>query len=587
MASQGSMGTLSWSAKLDSNEFKKGVRRVKKEMKEAQKAVGNSLKMIAQGFTVATGAIAGMTVAMGAMVKQSAEGVRELENLSKVADTTFQDFQKMAFGAKKFGVEQDKLSDILKDVKDRVGDFISTGGGPMADFFENIAPRIGITADAFKDLSGKDALQLFYNSLEKANLSQAEMVFYMEAMASDLTLLQPLLADNGKLFDEMGRKAVQAGAVLPQDKVENLKKVLSGFDELSDQMTASIRNVSAELAPQITEILDDIKNILSESDVELKVLFDSLLKYFELTVDGMRFALENAGIIDEFYTWQDAFLDIAFFLQNTFDMLLLGIFKGFEKFVSIITFPIRKLMESLVRSVQFTLAKLAKGMSSIGLDTDKIEGAIKGLQDVLDKGDATSFFKAYDGAFSKSIRKELKEARKEFDKTVEALKKKQEEVKKIEDGADPKAPKEGDKDGKSDPNKNEGETFGGLFDHIDDIAKYNKEILGSYEYQSKILKDKIKQEEEEKRKRAELHKKQLEEEKKRLEKLEQERKQKIDDDLNAFLSRDANVMTTAGSVEEFNLMTAQRNQELDIAKKQLAELKKLNKDKEQEARFNG
>ncbi len=210
MASQGSMGTLSWSAKLDSNEFKKGVRRVKKEMKEAQKAVGNSLKMMAQGFTVATGAIAGMTVAMGAMVKQSAEGVRELENLSKVADTTFQDFQKMAFGAKKFGVEQDKLSDILKDVKDRVGDFIATGGGPMADFFENIAPRIGITADAFKDLSGKDSLQLFYNSLEKANLSQAEMIFYMEAMASDLTLLQPLLADNGKLFDEMGRKAVQA-----------------------------------------------------------------------------------------------------------------------------------------------------------------------------------------------------------------------------------------------------------------------------------------------------------------------------------------------------------------------------------------
>lgn len=566
MASQGSMGTLSWSAKLDSNEFKKGVRRVKKEMKEAQKAVGNSLKMMAQGFTVATGAIAGMTVAMGAMVKQSAEGVRELENLSKVADTTFQDFQKMAFGAKKFGVEQDKLSDILKDVKDRVGDFISTGGGPMKDFFENIAPRIGITADAFKDLSGKDSLQLFYNSLEKANLSQAEMVFYMEAMASDLTLLQPLLAENGKLFDEMGKKAVQAGAILPQDKVENLKKALTGFDELSAQMTASIRNVSAELAPQVAEILDDIKNILSESDVELKVLFDSLLQYFELTVDGMRFALENAGIIDEFYTWQDAFLDISFFLQNTFDMMLLGLFKAFEKFVSLITFPIRKLMESVIKSVQFALTKVVKAMSLIGLETDKVEGVIKGLQDTLDKGNATTLFKAYDGAFSKSIRKELKEARKEFDKTVEALKKKQEEVRKVEDKVDPK--------------KAEAETAGGgLFDDLlkyqEETAKHNKEILGSYEYQSKLLKEKLDKEKEAERKRKEEAKK-----------LKEEQDKKIDDDLNAFSSRDKNVMTTAGSVEEFNLITAQRNQELDIAKKQLAELKKLNKETTSPAGFS-
>ena len=43
MASSGSVGTLSWSAKLDSNEFKKGVRKVKKQMKEAQKSVSPNL----------------------------------------------------------------------------------------------------------------------------------------------------------------------------------------------------------------------------------------------------------------------------------------------------------------------------------------------------------------------------------------------------------------------------------------------------------------------------------------------------------------------------------------------------------------
>mgnify|MGYP006897444484 CR=1 FL=1 len=115
MASSGSVGTLSWSAKLDSNEFKKGVRKVKKQMKEAQKSVTESLKVISSGFAIATGAVVGMTGALGAMTKQTAESVKEIENLSRVADTTFNEFIKMSEGAKKYGVEQDKLADILKD----------------------------------------------------------------------------------------------------------------------------------------------------------------------------------------------------------------------------------------------------------------------------------------------------------------------------------------------------------------------------------------------------------------------------------------------------------------------------------------
>ncbi|WP_212611941.1 hypothetical protein [Sphingomonas baiyangensis] len=113
----------------------------------------------------------------------------------------------MAYAAQTVGIEQDKLGDILKDVRDRVGDFLQTGGGPMADFFEKVAPKVGITAEAFRNLSGPDALQLFVSSLQKAGLNANEMTFYMEAMASDATLLLPLLQDNGKALAELGRQA--------------------------------------------------------------------------------------------------------------------------------------------------------------------------------------------------------------------------------------------------------------------------------------------------------------------------------------------------------------------------------------------
>ena len=121
------------------------------------------------------------------LFNNSRASVGELTTLAQVSNTSVEEFQKVALAARSVGIEQDKMADILKDVNDRIGDFIETGGGPMADFFENIAPKVGVTADEFERLSGPQALQLFVDSLEKANLSQADLTFYMEAMASDMT----------------------------------------------------------------------------------------------------------------------------------------------------------------------------------------------------------------------------------------------------------------------------------------------------------------------------------------------------------------------------------------------------------------
>jgi hypothetical protein len=134
----------------------------------------------------------------------------ELTNISRVAGVSTTRFQELAFASKSFGVNQEKLSDILKDVNDKFGDYYTTGAGPLADFFENIAPKIGITADAFKGLSSSDALQLYVKSLEDANVSQAEMTFYMEALAGDATLLAPLFTNNASAMNAMSAEAAKA-----------------------------------------------------------------------------------------------------------------------------------------------------------------------------------------------------------------------------------------------------------------------------------------------------------------------------------------------------------------------------------------
>ncbi len=179
----------------------------------------------------------------------------EIGKLADMSGTSVVEFQKFAVGAKTVGIEMAKAADIIKDVNDKVGDFISTGAGPMADFFENIAPAVGVTADQFAKLSGPQALLLYVKSLEKANLSQSEMTFYMEAIASDATSLLPLLRNNGQQMRFLGDEAQRTGRILDSDAVD-------GARELEKEMSDLASTISTQLSTAILDHKDELLSVV-------------------------------------------------------------------------------------------------------------------------------------------------------------------------------------------------------------------------------------------------------------------------------------------------------------------------------------
>ena len=226
----------------------RGLGRLSREVELANARLSG----FARKAAVAAGAIASAMVAAGAAITAATvRSANEIAYLAQVANATPQALQRWAAGAKTVGIEQEKLADILKDVNDRVGDFIQTGGGPMKDFFENIAPRVGVTADQFARLSGPEALQLYVSSLEKAGASQQDMTFYLEAMASDATLLLPLLRNNGAAMQALGDRAEGLGAVLDQKAIAAMRRtqvVLVGMEQLFQGMR---NQIATALAPSI------------------------------------------------------------------------------------------------------------------------------------------------------------------------------------------------------------------------------------------------------------------------------------------------------------------------------------------------
>ena len=185
---------------------------------------------------------------------------KEIQILSQVSNVGTEEFQRLAFGARTVGIEQEKLADIFKDVQDKVGDFLETGGGPLADFFENIAPKVGVTAAQFRNLSGPQALQLYVSSLEKANLSQSQFTFFLEAIASDSARLLPLLRENGRGFREAGDEAERLGIVIGDDLVKQsleFEKTMVRFRALSTGVAVDIGTV---LIPELNRLAAEYLN---------------------------------------------------------------------------------------------------------------------------------------------------------------------------------------------------------------------------------------------------------------------------------------------------------------------------------------
>lgn len=240
----------------------KTTKKLKEEHEKLAKSIDAAWSKAVSAATVASTAAAG---ALSVFTSRAVSAGAEIARSSELANAGVTEFQRWASASQTVGISQEKLADQLKDFNEKVGEFQQTGGGGMKDFFEQIAPRIDITADAFRNLSGPEALQLYYNSLEKAGLGQKEMSFYLESMASDTTALIPLLRDGGKGLQELGDRAQRLGSILNSETIAASKQLRDDLEQLDKATTGLAAKIAG---PGISALAELNKYLLKVSETE-------------------------------------------------------------------------------------------------------------------------------------------------------------------------------------------------------------------------------------------------------------------------------------------------------------------------------
>jgi len=361
------IGALSVEITADTKGVKKGI----KSTGEALGVLGKKVRKNANAWAKwGAAAAAAAAVTAAALIKTSLSGIKELRNLAAAGNVTVTEFQRMAFGAEQFGISQEKMGDILKDFTERVGEFNSIGAGPMVDFFEQIAPRVGLAQDAFKDLSGKEGLQLYVDSLEKANLSQEEMTFFMETIASDSVRLLPLLRNNGKAMTEFAQAAEDLGIGLSDIDVAKAIEAEKTLSALATVAENQLMIIAAELSPLITAIGEEFLGAAKKGNEFARGVFEGVVQLgraFAVLGDGIqgiKFILKGLELVARAVVAAItlAFAGLIKILDDTINTILEGWRLLFKE------------MESLVRPLNDGMADMFKGVAD-GINGLKLEGA--------------------------------------------------------------------------------------------------------------------------------------------------------------------------------------------------------------------
>lgn len=287
--------------------LEKATTATRKQTQDMRKAFDEWAKGVGKSIGVA---IAGIPTITAALVTHTALAAKEIQNLSNLAGLTTTEFQRYAAGAATVGIQQEKLSDIFKDTNDKLGDFLATGGGELQNFFTTIAPKVGVTAEMFRKLNSADALQLYVSTLQKAGVSQAQMTFFMEAIADEATALVPLLQDGAKGFKQLGDEAQATGMILDEQTIASAKEFNNQLTTIGQYANAAKTALAAEFMPILAQLGKDLVSTTKDAgglQLQIRELANDMIEVTAMiasTGDGIArtFKIIAAGLVSGFST---------------------------------------------------------------------------------------------------------------------------------------------------------------------------------------------------------------------------------------------------------------------------------------------
>jgi hypothetical protein len=375
------------------------------------------LGTIGSGLKTAAIAVTGFAATVGASVatmtlfsRSQGEAARNIRNTSDAIDISAQKLQEFQAAGREFNIEGDKISDVLKDVTEKIGDFSATGGGEGADVFK----QLNLSIEDFRNLAPDQQLLKLSEAITQLN-SRSEQVFFLESLASDASLLLPLLDDNAKALRQISQEAQASGAILSDKELADLTKANDTYNDIDLKLKGLVNRIGVELAPVVAESTDKVLKLFDSSGAA-----DGLIEKFRsLTKSTTSFFESLVKNQDSIGSGFQTLVDTVQFLGNG----ITAVFRTVQTAGGVaVTFVAATFANFLT-----VAAKVTEGLNKLGVVSDEAYGT---LQAKADAANATVNALADQTAeYGRKAQQAGKDAANAFDNTEKAAKKTGEQVK--------------------------------------------------------------------------------------------------------------------------------------------------------------
>lgn len=257
----------------ESQELTRSLREQSRASRGASRTLGglgSSVLSAVGNMTLLSGGVVGIAASFIALAVNIESLKSQLVILADLSNTSVQEFQKLSTAFKTVNVDADKTADILKDVNDKVGDFILTGGGEFKDVFEKVLKPLGLTRKELSELGPGGILLAVADGLEQIGANGQETTFVLEALANDATLLLPLLKDNGASLKEISLSIESKGLLLTDSEVQALRDANTELSKIASLFT----NIFTKAKGVLAEFLfgDNFSGTIEQATSEIEAL---------------------------------------------------------------------------------------------------------------------------------------------------------------------------------------------------------------------------------------------------------------------------------------------------------------------------
>ncbi|EIE5877572.1 hypothetical protein LDV99_004501 [Vibrio parahaemolyticus] len=211
-------------------------------------------------LTAVAFAVGSVSSSFHQLASQALVNEQALRKAATQANMTMQEFKVLALATSTVGVSMDDLGQMSKDVMDRIGDYATTGGGALQDFFDVVGEG-KVNFNDLKNLDAPEFLQRVVTEMERAGASGAQMTFVLESIASESSNLLPLLVNNGEAMKAMQQRMgeIAATPLMNKDTIVEMQVMEANWSTMWDTF-------GVVAAHKLTGLYEMINGLLSRAN---------------------------------------------------------------------------------------------------------------------------------------------------------------------------------------------------------------------------------------------------------------------------------------------------------------------------------